>query len=211
MAERVDGEFAHLFFPGDPDKPTLLLLHGTGADENDLVPLGRAVLPGATLLSARGQVLENGMPRFFRRFAEGVLDVDDLKARAQALASWVRAQVNERGAPARVVALGFSNGANIAAGVLLAHPGVLSGAVLLRAMMPYEPGAPPSLAGVPVLICSGRRDPIVPAQQVERLAGLLRSGGADVAVAWQDDAGHGLVQADIDATAGFLSRFVESP
>lgn len=165
------------------------------------------MLPGATLLSPRGQVLENGMPRFFRRFAEGVLDVDDLKRRASALAQWTTQQVAERRAPKRVVALGFSNGANIAAGVLFAHPGVLAGAVLLRPMLPYEPAELPALTGVPVLVCSGRRDPIVPVPQVDRLAAVLRDGGADVTMAWQDNAGHGLVQEDLTAIVHFLTQF----
>ena len=175
-------------------------------------------MPGAGILSPRGQVLEHGMPRFFRRISEGVFDVDDLKLRAALLAAWIGTALNEAdetdhpdGADtARVVALGFSNGANIAGAVLLGHPGVLAGAVLLRAMVPYEPDVPPLLDGVPVLISAGRADPIVPVGQVERLASILRSGGADVTVVWQD-AGHGLVQADLDAAASFLaSHFVES-
>jgi predicted esterase len=210
MTHSIDSDFAHVYSPGDPGKPTLLLLHGTGGDENDLVPLGRHLLPGATILSPRGQVLENGMPRFFRRFAEGVLDVEDLRMRAEGLANWVRAQVTARGAPNRVVAVGFSNGANIATGVMFAHADALAGAVLFRPMVPYEPDAPPKLPGVPVLICAGRSDPMVDAKQIERLAAVLRSGGADVTLAWQNG-GHGLVQADIDTAASFIaSRFGEA-
>jgi predicted esterase len=153
-------------------------------------------------------VLENGKPRFFRRHAEGVLDVPDLQMRADALAAWVRAQVSSRNAPVHVVAIGFSNGANIASGLLLRHPGLLAGAVLLRAMMPYEPSSPPALAGTPVLLSSGRDDPLVPAAQVDQLATLLQRGGADVTVAWQR-AGHGLTEEDFVAAAMFLTRFVD--
>lgn len=207
---RADADFVHVYRPGDRGKPTLLLLHGTGGDENDLLPLGAHLMPGATLLSPRGQVLEHGMPRFFRRFAEGVLDVDDLKARAAGLATWVETQVRDHAAPERVVAVGFSNGANIAAGVMLGHPGVLAGAVLFRAMVPYEPDTPPPLSGAPVLICAGRDDSMIDAGQSERLAELLRRGGADVTLSWHN-AGHGLVQADVDAAAQFLAtRFGEA-
>lgn len=205
MDQSVSSEFVHVFHPGDPAKPTLLLLHGTGGDEHNLVPLGRHLLPDATILSPRGQVLEHGMPRFFRRFAEGVLDVDDLKARAASLANWVTERLDATGAPRRVLAVGFSNGANIAAGILLAHPGVLAGAVLFRPMVPYEPARLPSLSGTPVLIAAGSQDPIVRASHVDRLAELLKQVGANVSLSWQE-AGHGLVQGDIDAAMAFIAQ-----
>jgi phospholipase/carboxylesterase len=191
----------HRFVDGDRARP-LLLLHGTGGDENDLIDLAHATAPGAALLSPRGNVREGGASRFFRRFAEGVFDVPDLKARTQALADFVVAARAEYGLGAPV-ALGFSNGANIAAAMLLLRPDVLAGAVLLRAMTPFaEP--PPGLEGKPVLILSGRMDPIVPHADVEGLAQMLRDGGAAVTHEWQPG-GHGLGQGDLAAITRFLA------
>src|SRR5918997_5023767 len=170
--------FIYRFEPGtEPGRPPLLLLHGTGGDESDLLPLGRAIGPGSALLSPRGKVLENGMPRFFRRLAEGVFDEADVTARAHELADFV-AEAREAYGIAAPVALGFSNGANIAAAMLLLRPEVLAGAALLRAMVPL--GAPPAvdLASKRVLILSGAMDPIVSAENAGRLAGLLERSGA---------------------------------
>ncbi len=150
---------------------TLLLLHGTGGDEDDLLSLGRAVAPEATLLSPRGQVVEGGMPRFFKRLAMGVFDVPDLIARSADLGRFVSSAADEYDLdPGRVYALGYSNGANIAAAMLLLHPEILAGAALLHAMVPLEPAQPPDLTGKPVLITGGRRDPIIPGEQTEALA-----------------------------------------
>jgi len=189
-----------------PGAATLLLLHGTGGDEQDLLPLG-GLLPGANLLSPRGKVLERGMPRFFRRLAEGVFDVEDVKRRAHELADFVAAAAPHYGFdPSRVFALGFSNGANIASALMLARPGVIQGGVLLRAMVPFEPdddAAAQPLDGTRVLISNGEQDPIVPAAETERLARLLQRRGADVEVHWQA-AGHQLMPADFaDARAWF--------
>lgn len=171
---------------------TLLALHGTGGDESDLIPLVRHVAPGARILSPRGGVLERGMPRFFRRLAEGVFDERDLTDRAAALAAFVGHAATSYGFdPTKVVALGFSNGANIAAAVLLLHPGVLRAAALLRPMVPLEPARLPSLDQIPVLISAGFNDPIVPRASTERLASLLKSAGASVELHWQAG-GHGL-------------------
>jgi phospholipase/carboxylesterase len=191
-----DLSFLHRFEPGiRPDAPPLLLLHGTGGDENDLLPLGKAVAPGAPLLSVRGQVLEHGMPRFFRRLAEGVFDEDDVRRRANDLADFVEA-ARQRYGIAAPVALGYSNGANIAAAVLLLRPRVLAGAILLRAMVPLSKPPQADLSGQPVLIVSGQYDPIIPASNSTRLAGLLSDAGADV----QNPvlpAGHQLSQTDL--------------
>ena len=150
--------FIHRFEPAtSPGQLPLLLLHGTGGDENDLLPLGRTVAPGAALLSPRGQTLEAGMPRFFRRLAEGVFDEDDLTRRTHELADFVERARAEHGLPAPV-ALGFSNGANIAAAMLLLRPQVLAGAVLLRAMSPFAKPPAAALDGKPVLIVSGSFD-----------------------------------------------------
>jgi phospholipase/carboxylesterase len=197
-------DFVHVYEPAaHADAPTLLLLHGTGGNERDLLPLGPALAPGAGILSPRGQVLERGMPRFFRRLAEGVFDVDDLRRRTVDLARFVTAAAEHYGFdPHHVIAAGFSNGANIAGSLLLLEPDVLAGAILIRAMVPLVPEAPvPRRSGsarsrTPVLISNGRRDPLVSAAETERLAALLRDAGADVTVAWQQ-AGHELTQADI--------------
>lgn len=204
MSGTSDLTLHHRFLPGtDPAAPPLLLLHGTGGDETDLLPLGQAVAPGASLLSPRGAVLEHGMPRFFRRLAEGVFDEDDLRRRTDDLAAFVGDARARYGLPAPV-AVGFSNGANIAAALLMLHPGVLRGAILLRAMPPFR--APPEAAipDTPVLLLSGLADPIAPPALATRLAGQLRTAGATVthtALA----AGHGLSQADIRSASAWLN------
>ena len=158
---------------------TLLLLHGTGGNENDLLPVGRAIAPGAALLSPRGRVLEHGMPRFFRRLAEGVFDHEDLVARTHELADFVAECAKHYGFDAkRVVAVGFSNGANIAASMMLLRPETLAGAILLRAMVPFEPKTPPDLRGRRALVAAGKADPIVKPENSERLAAILREAGA---------------------------------
>jgi predicted esterase len=190
--------FVHRYIPGGPDKPTLLLLHGTGGDENDLLPLGEALLPGAPRLSPRGKVLENGMPRFFRRLAEGVFDLDDLKKRTHELANFVEAAVEAYALGARrPVAVGFSNGANIAAAMLLLRPTVLGGALLIRPMVPLVPDAMPDLRGVRVQINAGQVDPLVPPPQSEALGKLLTDAGASVDLRWIAG-GHALTREDLD-------------
>jgi phospholipase/carboxylesterase len=204
-----DPEFSHVYrAASQPGGPTLLLLHGTGGDEHDMLPLG-ALWPGANLLSPRGRVLERGMPRFFRRLAEGVFDVEDVKRRAHELADFVAASAERYGFdPTRVVALGFSNGANIAAALMLARPGVLRGAALLRAMVPFEPDSDAAgetpLTGTRVLISNGEQDPMVPAAETERLARLLQRHGAEVEVHWQA-AGHQLMPSDFGTVKSWLS------
>jgi phospholipase/carboxylesterase len=196
--------FVHRFEPaGAPDRPPLLLLHGTGGDETDLLPLGRMLAPGAALLSPRGPVLENGMPRFFRRLAEGVFDEADLRRRAADLAAFVGAARETYGLPAPL-AVGFSNGANIAAAMLLLHPEVLAGALLIRAMVPLAEPPAADLAGRPVLILSGSLDPIVPAQNAARLAAQLGAAGAAVTHEVLP-AGHGLTQADLARAQAWLA------
>ncbi len=189
-----------------PDGMTLLLLHGTGGDESDLLPFGRMIAPGAALLSPRGNILEHGAPRFFRRLAEGVFDLDDLRLRTQELARFIGAAADQYGfASSRTYAVGFSNGANIAASLLLSSPGTIAGGVLLRAMTPFEPAGLTDLAATGVLLSQGRQDPIVSAGTAERLAELLRERGADVEIAWQV-ASHGLVQGDVMAATRWLAK-----
>jgi len=196
MATLTDGGFVHRFVPGaNADSRALLLLHGTGGDENDLLPLGQMIAPGAALLSPRGKVLENGMPRFFRRLAEGVFDHEDVVRRAHELADFVAAATRAHGL-ARPVAVGFSNGANIAAAMLLLRPEVLDGAVLIRAMVPLPDPPAADLSGRRVLILSGAMDPIVPEEDAAELAAQLSTAGAAVEHEVLP-AGHGLTQADV--------------
>jgi phospholipase/carboxylesterase len=197
--------FIHRFAPATrPGLPPLLLLHGTGGNEDDLLPLGERLLPGAARLSPRGQVLERGMPRFFRRIAEGVFDLDDLRRRTDELAEFVTAAGAEYGLPSPPVAVGFSNGANIAAALLLLRPGTLGGALLLRPMVPLVPSPLPALAGVPVQINAGVADPIVLPEQSEALADLLRQAGANVSLDWIN-VGHTLSAADLEIGERFLA------
>ena len=200
--------FTHLFTPGPSAAPTLLLLHGTGGDERDLIPLGQTLAPGASLLSPRGQVLENGMPRYFRRLADGVFDTDDLIDRTHRLADFVVSARERYGLGDSMTAIGFSNGANVAASMLLLRPEVLSGAVLLRAMVPLEPTDLPDLSGVPVLIAGGRADTMIPEHQTERLAQMLTAAHALVTVHWSP-AGHGLDAADLDAARAWVSTYTD--
>jgi phospholipase/carboxylesterase len=195
--------FVHRYEPAtEAARPPLLLLHGTGGDEHDLIPLGRMLAPGAALLSPRGKVLEGGMLRFFRRLREGVFDEEDIRRRAHELADFVETARVAYGLPAPV-AVGFSNGANIAAALLLLRPGVLGGAALLRAMVPLRSPPAAALAGTSVLILSGATDPIVPAANAIQLAAMLTEAGATV----RHEAlpgGHGLTQADLDITRAWL-------
>jgi len=201
--------FTHVHVPPvDPGETrTVLLLHGTGGTERDLLQLGATIAPGARLLGVRGQVLEGGLPRFFRRLAEGVFDEADVVRRAADLAAFLPAAAMAYGFdPAKVVALGFSNGANIAVALLLLHPGVLAGAVLLRSMVPLEPSTLPALPGTPVLLAQGAQDPIVPRANADRLASLLRDAGAAVTLHWEQ-AGHGLTESDVSVAQGWMASW----
>jgi predicted esterase len=181
-----------------------LLLHGTGGNERDLIPLGRELDPNASLLSPRGKVLENGMPRFFRRLAEGVFDLEDLKNRTNELADFVAATAQHYGFAAdKVIAVGFSNGANIAASMLLLRAEALSAAILFRAMVPLVPETQPNLSSVNVWIGAGSEDPIIPTSETQRLVELLRSAGADVTLRFFN-AGHGLTNSDVETAARWL-------
>ena len=199
-------DYTHRFIPAQeaPPRRVLLLLHGTGGNENDMVPLGRDLDPSAAILSLRGNVPENGMPRFFRRLAEGVFDEKDVIRRAHELADFVCGAATKYSFdPASLVAVGYSNGANIAAAVLLLRPGVLTRAILFRAMVPLTPATQPVLTDTRVLICSGKHDPIVPVENVERLGAMLRQGGAEVTLRLEE-AGHQLVFAEITAAKNWL-------
>lgn len=182
--------------------PLLFLFHGTGGDEDQFFELGGQLLPGAHLIAARGDVDEGGALRFFRRTAEGVYDMADLAMRTERMAAFMAAHVAPR-RPAPAYGLGYSNGANILASVLFAHPGLLDGAVLMHPLIPFTPAPAPGLDGRRVLITAGRHDPIAPAAQTERLAGYFAGEGAQVAVHWHAG-GHELRPDEIAAAAAFL-------
>jgi phospholipase/carboxylesterase len=199
-------EFQFLFTPGAADKAPLLLLHGTGGNEHDLTGLAEAVAPGRTFLSPRGRVLENGMPRFFRRFAEGLLDEDDIRQRAEELRSFILQQ-QEQHRLGKFMALGFSNGANMAAALMALYPDVLVGAVLLRAMAPFKAMPSIQLNGAPVLLTSGTQDTMIPRADATRLSEWFEASGADVMhESWPT--GHGLVQNDVSAMTTFFANKV---
>ena len=199
-------DFIHEFVPGNSDR-TLLLLHGTGGNEHGLIPLGRELDPNAALLSPRGKILENGMPRFFRRLAEGVFDLDDLKLRTNELADFVTAAVKHYNLAAdQIVAVGYSNGANIGATMLLLRPETLRAAILFRAMVPLIPDNLPDLSSVGVWIGAGDQDPIIPASEAQRLVELLRRAGADVTIRFAN-ASHALTEADLKTARHWLEEF----
>jgi phospholipase/carboxylesterase len=200
-----DLSFIHRFEPATrPVAAPLLLLHGTGGDENDLLPLGQMISPGAALLSVRGQVLEHGMARFFRRLAEGVFDEADVIRRANELADFVEAARKTYGLAAPL-ALGYSNGANVAAAMLLLRPPTLQGGILLRAMVPLAQPPEADLSGRSLLLVSGQHDPIIPPANSERLAAMLNRAGADVTRRVLP-VGHQLSQADVSLAREWLAR-----
>lgn len=201
-------EFQHKYIPGEAGKPTVVALHGTGGTENDLIPFAQNFFPGSPVLAPRGRVLERGMPRFFKRIAEGVFDLEDLALQTAALGDFIEQAGQEYGFDAqRIWAIGFSNGANIAASLLLSRSELFQsgGAVLLRAMTPFEPqdGEATLLSNVPVFLASGDSDPMVPHENVEHLADVLRQRGADVTLNWAHS-GHNLTSADIEAVQSWL-------
>ena len=196
--------FIHRFVPGDTRRTPLLLLHGSGGNEHDLLPLAERIAPGHALVSPRGQVNEDGITRFFRRAPDGAWDSDDLKLRTEQLADFLRNARGAYGLPKPVV-LGYSNGANIAWSLLLAEPAALSGAILMRAMLPFDPRPLPDLANLPVLMLTGRHDELIPPQQAGLLAALLGEAGADATFEMLE-AGHGLTEEDLRLAAGWLAR-----
>jgi len=199
-----DSTFIYRYLPGtDVSHHPLLLLHGTGGNEDDLVPVGEMIDPAATILSPRGKVTESGMPRFFRRLSEGVFDYPDVIARTHELADFVVQQIvaQEMKKP---IAVGFSNGANIAAALLYLRPEVLAGAVLIRAMLPLPTEPEHALNEVPVMMISGLMDPILAIDKAVKLANTLREYGAlvDHRVL---ETGHGMTRNDIDLARGFIA------
>ncbi|HKO65862.1 MAG TPA: alpha/beta hydrolase [Candidatus Nitrosocosmicus sp.] len=199
---------AYGYGPNDnqSDTLTLLLLHGTGGNEDDLIQVGQMISPSASLLSPRGKVLENGMPRFFKRLAEGVFDMEDLKFRTRELADFVKGASSIYGFDLnKTIAVGFSNGANIAVSLLLSYPEILMGAILFRAMVPFIPDSPPNLSDKKVLLSAGVFDPIVSESQTHSLFDILKKSRANVTLKWQQS-GHNLTQSDISDAKEWLSE-----
>ena len=199
--------FIHKFIPsnikverkgGSKYVPIFLLLHGTGGNEEDLIPVAREISSEAAILSPRGKILEDGIAaRFFRRLAEGVFDLEDLRFRTNELANFVNNASKTYGFDLQhVIALGYSNGANIASSMLLLRPEVLSAAILFRAMVPFVPNTLPDLSNKYIFMSSGLYDPIIPKQEAERLFSLFKNGGAKVSISWQNS-GHELVMEDV--------------
>ena len=200
--------FIHRFVPPNSNAkeamPTLLLLHGTGGNEDDLIPLAKELAPNASILSVRGKVLENGMPRFFRRLEEGVFDMEDLKKRTDELAEFiVKSSSAYKFDPGSVIAIGYSNGANIAASVLLRRPEVLAGAILFRAMVPFIPTVMPDLSKKSIILLEGLYDPIVSKAEAQSLLELFTKTQSSVTLKWQNS-GHNLTQEDIAAAKKWL-------
>jgi phospholipase/carboxylesterase len=199
--------FIHRFVPAaDDSRPPILLLHGTGADENDLIPLGEMLAPGSALLSPRGKVLEDGsLLRFFKRNEDGAWDLADFEARTAELADFV-ARACRTYDLARPIVLGFSNGANIGWNLMRSDPSLIAGALLMRASLPFDPRPLPDLTGFPVLLLSGKDDPLVPADRPPYFAALLGEAGADVTLELLP-AGHALTQQDLVFAHAWLERF----
>ena len=196
--------FIHRFVPGrDAARPPILLLHGSGGDEHDLMPLAERIAPGHALLSPRGKVNEQGITRFFRRAPDGVWDIDDFKRRTGELAQFLRGARSAYGIGKPVV-LGYSNGANIGWSLLLTEPAALAGAILLRAMLPFDPRPLPDLRGIPVLLIAAHDDELIPVERAGLLAALLGEAGADVTYEALPS-GHGLTQEDLKLAAVWLA------
>lgn len=182
----------------------LFVFHGTGADENQLLALGRDLVPGATVISPRGDVSEHGAARFFRRTGEGVYDMADLTRATDKMAGFIRAHIEAR-EPSRVLGLGYSNGANILASVMFAEPSLFDAMVLMHPLIPFVPEFRGSLAGKHILITAGRHDPICPPDLTGRLEADLRGAHADVTVEWYDG-GHDVRPNEIEAARRFLAN-----
>jgi predicted esterase len=202
----TDLSHIHRWEPGT-DELTVLALHGTGGDENDLLPLVKMLHPTANVLSPRGKVLEGGMPRFFRRLAMGVFDLEDLKARSTELIAFVDDAAREYGFDRnRVVVAGYSNGANIGGAMLFMSPGTFAGAALFHAMKPFDPEHTIDLSGAPVFLSGGRMDPMIPADQTEALGDLLESAGANLTMFW-GPGGHELTNPEVEAARDWFATF----
>jgi predicted esterase len=190
-----------------PGEPALLMLHGTGGDEQEMLALGRSLAPAAPLIAPRGRVSEHGMARFFSRSPADPFLFPDLDERTDELAAFIRDAVAAHGLDDRpLVAVGYSNGANAAVSVMLRHPGLLAGGALLRPLLPSAPPAGLDLSGTRVLVAAGRADQMIPEPTVRELVRALREAGADVTEHWSN-VGHGLTQGDLAAAADLIAGF----
>ena len=194
--------YIHKVLPGSPGGPLLFTFHGTGGDESQFLGLANELVPGATIVSPRGDVSEYGAARFFRRTGEGVYDMDDLARATGKMAAFVRSHVEEA-KPSAVLGIGYSNGANILASVLFADPKLFDATVLMHPLIPFEPKVHGDLAGRRVLITAGRRDPICPPNLTSRLEAHLRAQGADTRVEWHEG-GHEIRENEIAVARLFL-------
>ncbi len=186
------------------EKRVLLLFHGTGGNEMDLIPLAERILPGVSYLGIRGNVIEHGMPRFFKRLSEGIFDEADIKLRAHELDSFIREAATSFGfSSENVMALGYSNGANIITALNFLHPGLISTSLLLRPMTPLVPANAPDLSNSNVWLSFGSVDPLMPPGEIEKLSGLYTEYGANLTVNIEQ-AGHQLVQNDLTKASEFL-------
>jgi len=200
--------FTHLYKPSSEPlgKKTILLLHRTGGDEESLLPVADFLMPQSSVLSPRGRVLENGMPRFFKRHSEGVFDMEDLRIGTRELAGFIKNSLVEYGIETDdLIAVGYSNGANIASSVIFSYPGLLKTAALFHPMIPFIPKTSPDLSGTRVLITAGRNDPIVAVEETEKLASLYRDYSAAVDLFWHNS-GHSLTRGELEAAKSFLSE-----
>jgi phospholipase/carboxylesterase len=208
MTSATDLNYIHTFVPApsNSSRPvTLLLLHGTGGDENSLLSLGNDLWPGAALLGLRGKVLENGMPPSFRRFTE--VGIADVRSRTEELAQFIRAASERYGfSTRRLIIVGYSNGANLAAGLILLHPHYLAGAILFRVMVPLVPEIIRDFRQLSIFIGAARLDPLIPAGQAEELAAIFKSGGANVAISWHQG-GRELGEDDVQAAKSWFARY----
>lgn len=201
----------HVFEQGtDVTQPTLVLFHGTGGNERDLLPLAELLAPGASVLGVRGNVLENGMPRFFRRLAEGIFDEEDLIFRTHEVKQFLDEAAAKYGFdPGNLVAVGYSNGANIAGSLMFHYGNIFRAAVLLHPMVPLRGLTLPSLEGVPVFIGAGTNDPIIPIPETKELEALLSGAGAEVTSHWGNQ-GHRLSAAEAEAARDWLANLTDS-
>jgi phospholipase/carboxylesterase len=197
----------HIFQKGnDPSKPTLLLLHGTGGTEQDLLPLSENIDPDANILSVRGNVSENGMPRFFRRLAEGVFDEEDLVFRTKELNEFLDEAAEKYDFDRdQIVAVGYSNGANIAASLLFHYQHALKGAILHHPMVPRRGLDLPDVSKTNVFIAAGTNDPICPPEESEELTSLLQEAGANVTLHWENG-GHQLTYSEVEAASAWYKN-----
>ncbi|WP_177167183.1 alpha/beta hydrolase [Salinibacillus kushneri] len=197
----------HIFNKGsNSDKPTFLLLHGTGGTEQDLLPLAGMIDGEASVLSVRGNVSENGMPRFFRRLAEGVFDEEDLINRTKELHEFLDEAADQYGFDRNnIVAIGYSNGANIACSLLFHYQNSLKGAMLHHPMIPRRGIGLPDLSGVPIFIAAGSNDPICSPEESNELHTLLENAGAGVELHW-DNYGHQLTRGEVEKSTEWYQK-----